>query len=168
MWYWQSEIPSWQKHLSCLFCVYLLDEFNTSCRVLIRSINLVPYLCVLWDFSIFNSSFRKFSSAWSNYIWAMLSKIKIKPCQFMACIVNINFSLLDAIKCINTLRPGQNWRHFADDSFKCIFLNENVWIPTKISLKFVPQGPINNISALVQIMAWCRPGDKPIFWTNDG
>ena len=32
----------------------------------------------------------------------------------------------------------------------------------KISLKFVPMGPINNIPALVQIMAWRRPGDKPL------
>ena len=60
----------------------------------------------------------------------------------------------------NTLRPRQNGRHFADDTFKCIFLNENVRISIKISLKFVPKGPINNIPALVQIMAWRRPGDK--------
>ena len=40
----------------------------------------------------------------------------------------------------NTLRPRQNGRHFADDIFKCIFLIENIWIPIKISLKFVPQG----------------------------
>ena len=33
----------------------------------------------------------------------------------------------------------------------------------KISLQFVPKGPINNIPALVQIMAWCRPGDKPLY-----
>ena len=64
--------------------------------------------------------------------------------------------------CINTLRPRQNGRHFADDIFKCILLNENVLIPNKISLKFVPEGPINNIPALVQIMAWRRPGDKPL------
>ena len=63
---------------------------------------------------------------------------------------------------VNTLRPGQNGRHFTDDIFKCIFLNENVWIPIKISLKFVPKSPINNIPALVQIMAWRRPGDKPL------
>ena len=50
----------------------------------------------------------------------------------------------------NTLRPRQNGRHFADDIFKCIFLNENVWIPIKISLKFVPKGQINNIPTLVQ------------------
>ena len=32
----------------------------------------------------------------------------------------------------------------------------------KISLKFVRKGPINNIPALVQTMAWHRPGDKPL------
>ena len=32
----------------------------------------------------------------------------------------------------------------------------------KFSLKFVPKGPIDNIPALVQIMAWRRPGDKPL------
>ena len=48
---------------------------------------------------------------------------------------------------INTLRPRQNGRHFADDIFKCIFLNEGVWISIKISLKFVPKGPIDNIPA---------------------
>ena len=39
---------------------------------------------------------------------------------------------------------------------------ENVWIPIKMSLKFVPKGPINNIPALVGTMAWCRSGDKPL------
>ena len=43
----------------------------------------------------------------------------------------------------------QNGRHFADNIFKCIFVNENVRIPIEVSLKFVPKGPINNISALV-------------------
>ena len=61
---------------------------------------------------------------------------------------------------LNTLRPRQNGHHFPDDIFKCIFLNENVWISIKISLKFVPNGPMNNIPALVLIMAWRRPGDK--------
>ena len=61
--------------------------------------------------------------------------------------------------CINTLRPRQNGRHFADDISKCNFY---VWISTKISLTFVLKGPINNIPALVQIMAWRRPGDKPL------
>ena len=62
----------------------------------------------------------------------------------------------------NTLRPKQNGHHFPDDIFKYIFLNENIWILIKISLKFVPRVSINNIPALVQIMAWRRPGDKPL------
>ena len=63
---------------------------------------------------------------------------------------------------VNTMRPRQNGRRFADDTFKCIFLNENVRISIKISLKFDPKGPINNIPALVQIMACRRSGDKPL------
>ena len=63
---------------------------------------------------------------------------------------------------LNTLRQRQNGRHFADNIFKCIFLNENFWIPIKISLKFVPKGQINKIPALVQIMVWRRPGNKPL------
>ena len=63
---------------------------------------------------------------------------------------------------LNTLRQRQNSRHFADDTFKRIFLNENITISIKISLKFVPKGPINNIPSLVLIMAWRRPGDKPL------
>ena len=62
----------------------------------------------------------------------------------------------------NTLRPTQNGCHFADDILKLIFLNGNVWIAIEIGLNFVPKGPINNIPALVQIMAWCRPGDKSL------
>ena len=68
----------------------------------------------------------------------------------------------------NILRPRRNEQHFADDIFKRIFFNENVffdqnvWISIKISLKFVPKGPINKIPALVHIMAWRRSGDKPL------
>ena len=59
----------------------------------------------------------------------------------------------------NTLRPRQDGRHFTDDIFKCIFLSENESISINISLKFVPKSQINNIPALVQIMACRRPGD---------
>ena len=43
-----------------------------------------------------------------------------------------------SLRWLNTLRPRKNDRHFADDIFKCLFFNENVWISIKISLKFVP------------------------------
>ena len=61
---------------------------------------------------------------------------------------------------VNTLRPRRNGQHFADDTLKRIFFNENL---IKISLTFGPKGPIYNIQALVQIMAWRRPGDKPLY-----
>ena len=62
----------------------------------------------------------------------------------------------------NTSRPRQNGRHFPDNIFKCIFLNENVQFAIKISLKSVPNGTINNITELVQMIAWHRTGDKPL------
>ena len=64
---------------------------------------------------------------------------------------------------VNTSRPRQNGRHFPDDIFKWIFLNETVWIPIKISLKFVPKGSSSNMPALAQIMDWPRQGDKPLY-----
>ena len=62
----------------------------------------------------------------------------------------------------NTLRRRQNGRRFPDDLFKCIFLNENIRILIKISLKFIPKDIINNIPSLVHIMAWWWPGNKPL------
>ena len=37
----------------------------------------------------------------------------------------------------------------ADDIFKCIFLNEKFFILIKISLKFVPRGPIDYNQTMV-------------------
>ena len=62
---------------------------------------------------------------------------------------------------VNSLRPRWKRRHIADDIFKCIFLNENVWTLLKFTPKLVPNVRINNIPLLVQITAWRRPGDKP-------
>ena len=61
---------------------------------------------------------------------------------------------------INSSPPGQNGRHFTDNIFKDIFMNEKLCILTWISLKFVPNGPIDNKSSLVQVMAWQLPSDK--------
>ena len=65
--------------------------------------------------------------------------------------------------CINTSRLRRNWQHFADDIFKSIFFfNENVWILINISYNICSHGSINNIPALVWIMARRLPGDKPL------
>ena len=49
----------------------------------------------------------------------------------------------------NSSSPEKNGR-------QCIFLNENDRIQIWISLQFVPRSPIDNKSALGQVMAWCR------------
>ena len=50
---------------------------------------------------------------------------------------------------VNPSDPRQNGRHFADDIFRCIFVNEKFCILIKISLKFIPKGVIDNNPALV-------------------
>ena len=79
--------------------------------------------------------------------------MSIIPCHLLQGYFLLNF---------NKLRPRQNVHHFPKDLFKRILLNGNVWISIKISLKFIRKGPIDIIPALVQIMAWHRPGDKPL------
>ena len=67
--------------------------------------------------------------------------------------------------------PSTNLTHWGRDKMAAIsqttlsndfFRMKNVWIFIKISMKFVPKAPINNITSLVQIMACRRPGDKPL------
>ena len=50
---------------------------------------------------------------------------------------------------INSISPGQNGRHFANDIFKYIFMNEKSCLFIEVSLKFVLKGPIDNNPALV-------------------
>ena len=93
------------------------------------------------------------------------SKSKYNNIHARKCIANTVCKMpvfLFKSQCVNTLRPRQDGCQFPDDIFKCIFLNENISISIAISLKFVPKGPINNIAALVQIMAWRWLGDKPL------
>ena len=58
------------------------------------------------------------------------------------------------------MRPGQNGRNFAEDTFKCIFLSENYYIRLKfywsLSLMVIDDKP-----RLIQTMAWYQTVDKP-------
>ena len=79
----------------------------------------------------------------------MFSEIVIEILQLIKWIENIDQFIISKASWVNTLRPRRNEQYFADDIFKGIFFNENVRISIEISLKFVPEGPINNIPALV-------------------
>ena len=112
---------------------------------------------------------RYFYNGFSKMMMSTLKKL-----QHLKFVKDIGFlhNMLPPQYCVtgprwvNTLRPRQNGPHYTDDIFKSIFLNEYVWIPIKISLRIVPKGPINNIPALIQIMAWRRSGDKPLSEPN--
>ena len=90
--------------------------------------------------------------------------------SFHSWLPHVSFNFLMSVACLskalNHIHPLTHWGRDKVDTisqtFKCIFLNETFRITIKISLKFVPKGPINNIPALVQIMAWRRSGDKPL------
>ena len=76
---------------------------------------------------------------------------KIRLCDTEICNNNVKiWNLMNPMKSkifdlkINTLRLRQNGRHFANDLFKRIFVNEKVRIFVQISLKFILECPINN------------------------
>ena len=59
----------------------------------------------------------------------------------------------------NTVRPEWTCRHFADDIFEFTFLTEHLYISIKISLTLA-KGSIDNTTALVHVMTWCRTHDN--------
>ena len=67
---------------------------------------------------------------------------------------------LTALQVLSHLPLDKMAANSADDICKCIFINEKFCILIRISLKFLPRGPIDNRPALVQVMAWRRTGDK--------
>ena len=70
--------------------------------------------------------------------------------------------LLNNTVCLTHLPMDKMAAAFADDIFKCIFMDEKFCISIWISLKYVPKCPIDNEATLVQIMAWCGTGDKQL------
>ena len=80
------------------------------------------------------------------------------------------FITMTAQKYSSKFRYILNLTHYGQDkiatilltTFSMAFFNKYAWISIKISLKLDPKISINDISALVQIMAWRRQGDKPL------
>ena len=61
---------------------------------------------------------------------------------------------------VDTLKPGHYGRHI-EKTLSNAFSEKSLYL-IKISQKFIPNGPIDNITAMVQIMAWCQPGAKSL------
>ena len=77
-------------------------------------------------------------------------------------VFKVHFIQLLYVVFVNSPAPGQNGRHFTVDNFKHILMNEKFCISIRISLKVIPNSLIDNESALIQVMAWRRAGDKPL------
>ena len=78
--------------------------------------------------------------------------------------ININTDYLQTLV-ISTLKPKQNGRHLSDDIFKCIFLNEDVWIFVKIHCNLCPR-----IQLIFQNSDNCLTSFRrqAIIWNNGG
>ena len=109
-------------------------SWHDMCKIVIIVHVIAPQIALKFALYVFRSC------PWNR------SLIMMRFHQIRACLTHWGW---DKIRC-----------HFIDDIFMCIFLNENVWISLKISLKFIPKVRINQLPALIQILAWCRPGNK--------
>ena len=81
-------------------------------------------------------------------------KYSQKACSFLVQDVEVSLSSVSTL--------GSTLAHGGRDKKTYKKKMSGMFISIKVSLKFVPQGPINNIPALVQIMAWCHPGNEPL------
>ena len=123
---------------------------------------------------------RHFESMVTWYLFNSLFRLVIKSsalitgslCYWKLCIAGFLWgSPVDFV--LNSSPPGQNGHHFTHNTFKRILTNEKHLILIHISLTFVPEGPIDNKAALVQVMAWRCPAPSHylnecglITWTN--
>ena len=150
-------------HLICVFCktTQCIDPSSADSETSIfQAIRCIPLLLMAW----------LLVSPGHQYTWYWLCRINITLLSMNKKIIHLHkFSVDKGRKnkyifmfFSNTLRPRQNGWHFPGDIFKCILFNENVRVLNKISLKFANKGLLDNNTALVQIMAWHRTGNKPL------
>ena len=156
---------------TCTYVIYYVILNNPSHNIFITDIyhhhHYARNICWLIEkrnyqikCNLIESSTRKSVMHWNNknYGYVPPTSFQSKICDLA--VKQQSPSQMQSI--LTHLPPGQNSRHFRRRHFKCIFLYKNDRIPIWISMKFVPRCPIDNITAFVQLMAWRRPGDKPI------
>ena len=122
--------------------------------------SLSPFLCqvITWT----NTDLLLVGLSLIHFVYCL---IKMMSSTFNKCICNSDLQHVGHFRQASAcwlISLGQNGRHFAGDIFICILLMGNILILVNISLKLIPKGPINHTQLLVQIMAWRRPGDKPL------
>ena len=130
-------------------------------------------VCLMICWWLYHQPVRtRFENAFFTHILMAYCKTAVTPllmcgvtavlCQVISVIMGFFWQEGPPRAGVDTLRLRQNGCYFAVIAFKCIFLNENVWIFIEISLKYVLWGRIDNNLALVLIMAWRWTGNKPL------
>ena len=77
------------------------------------------------------------SKLYLDYKWKIVNEMGSWSINAYLILCYLSHHWRCSVASINTFRLRWNRCHFADSSFKCIFLNENVWLSVKISLKCV-------------------------------
>ena len=150
-----------------------LEEFiNEWCKKYIEFYFCIGYQTSTLQRKVFYMTIAKFMHSWMKIPIGQFLFEFAGWCIDAALLIGCHHSSLHPAHVCHQI-PGwlDGWQeglitHWGPDKmdaiFKWIFLNEDVWLSLKVSLKFVPKGPINNIPSLVHIMARRRPGDKPL------
>ena len=112
----------------------------------------------------FAPTVTKFCVMWEGQALPHDTKFGNSRCEIVGRRVVFIWSLIHGLRWSGLIKaePGQDGRHFHRRHFQSIFLHENIRISIQISQKLVPRGSNDNKSALVQVMAWCWTGDKPL------
>ena len=113
----------------------------------------------------------------SYYGWTQGSAFKRKRAHILSCPmwgVNSQSSYnlhTEATPQLPVRQHVCSTRHGEFIETKCLpyhtFLNENCFILITISLRFIPRGPINNMSLITHLMTWTNRR-QTILWINDG
>ena len=161
----QKPKPSFLQTMACCF-------FLVSSHYLNECWNIVNWTLgnkLQWNFNQ-NSYIFIQENVFENVVWKMAAILSQPQCveTILHCIFIFNILLFPRVifpptLCIAVLKaitvsptpspnsppPGQNGCHFTDNIFRCIFVNEKLCFLIKISLKFIPKGPIDNNPAFV-------------------
>ena len=147
----------------------------------------IKTLSMYWDFHYKDKTVIRPSCFYNGntYLYCKTTYTETAPCIWNSATpsaeIQQKMSWADIIACITELTtyfPGMitlpdlfqthvgartRWTPlWQTNTFKFKFVNENVLFSIINSPMFVPKGPINNIAALLQLMAWRQSGDKPL------
>ena len=151
-----------QYFLNVFSCYFSMFSLVFQCFLFFLDVFLVFSQCFL----LFSQCFLSFSRWSSRYLsssvmwWSWVtpgsltvsqpstaSQAMTRPCRWVG--QNFSLPMFVYLLYVNSSPPGQNGRHFSDNSFERIFMNEKFCILIKISLKFVPNDPMDNEPVLV-------------------